>query len=67
MTGRLEVRDRKTGEIFGLDPTENRAIIKTSDGEKIRVHPAAIRSMVKQGQAFDGHTLTGSRTLERTK
>jgi hypothetical protein len=64
---KLEVRDKKTGELFSLNPTEDRAILLTSDGDKIRVHPVAVRQFVGKGKEFDGSTVRGPRTLERLK
>lgn len=64
---KLEIRDDKTGNIFSLDTAEDRAVVRTDDGEKIRVHPAAVTTMVRPGQKFDGHTLKGTRQMERLR
>lgn len=64
---KLELRDNKTGEIFTVDPTEDRVLIKTSDGEKVRVYPASIVTLVKPRTQFEGHTLKGTRLMERLK
>lgn len=64
---KLEIRDDKTGELFSLDVGENRAVVRTTDGERIRVHPAVVVTMVRVGQKFDGITLKGHRRMERLR
>lgn len=67
MPTQLSLRDSKTGEIFSVDPSEDRVVIKTSDGDKVRVHPAFIGLMVGIGRQFNGQTLKGLRLMERLK
>lgn len=61
----IKVRDIKTRTIYNLDPTEDRVWIKTKDGVRVRIHPIILRTMVRIGQRFEGHTITGPREMER--
>lgn len=64
---KLHVRDSKTKDSFFLDPSVDRAIIVTSDGERVKVHPVVIRQFVKVGETFDGNGRVGPRVMERMK
>lgn len=63
----INVKDLVTGETHRLDPTENTVVVKTRDGFKVKIHPAALRSLVKVGDKFEGTTITGTRQMERLK
>lgn len=60
----IEIRDIETNQKFRIDASENTAIVRVG-GDKVKVHPVAIRTMVRTGQKFDGHTIRGPRTMER--
>lgn len=64
-TSEMTVKDVGTGELFRLDPTENTKRLKTRDGCRATVHPASLRVLVRPGQKFDAHTLTGTREFVR--
>jgi hypothetical protein len=65
MSYTMPIRDIKTREIFQVDPTQSRAYLKTRDGYEVRIHPTTIRTMVPKNGRFQGHTVTGTREMER--
>lgn len=61
----ISVRDLQTKQTFNIRAGENTTYIRTKDGVKVRIHPVVLQTMVKKGQKFDGHTVTGTRKMER--
>lgn len=61
----LKVRDSATKQIFKVRPTENTQWITTRDGVRVRLHPIIIRTMVRKGEKFEGHTIFGDREMMR--
>lgn len=60
----LIVKDIATREIFKLKPTLNVAWVETRDGERVTLHPVAIKTFVPKGTEFDAHTLRGTRRMK---
>ncbi len=62
----LRVKDVKTGAVYDV-PLSTTATIVCRDGVRVRLHPNTVDLMVKRGKRFDGHTIKGTRLLERVK
>jgi hypothetical protein len=64
---KLRIRDIHSGETFSVAWGNTEFVTIRRDGVKIRLHPNAIRVMIKPGAKFDGQTILGPRTLERMR
>lgn len=64
---KIQVRDIKTKQVFGVDPAADRVVLRTTDGDNVKIFPATLSVMVKRGEKFDGVTPKGPRAMELIK
>lgn len=65
MPAELQIFDYKTKAVFKVPMDLNTAYFTTKDGVRVKIHPAVVVNLVKQGGDFHGHTLIGTRALQK--
>jgi hypothetical protein len=61
----IRVQDLKTKETFNVKRCEDRAIIETKDGTKVKIFPQIVSLTVRVQGLFDGTTTLGPRPMRR--
>ena len=63
--GTVEVIDVKTNERFRLQSGRDTEFVNTRDGQRVKIHPLVVATLVRRGTVFDGQTLRGPRRFKR--